>query len=704
MTSLSAAPRGRRSRIASLTIPASYLFIGAVALALLTQHLGSFVTLDEIDFWLRRSEQFLAAIQTSDFAATALSTHPGVTTMWLGSLGILLRRGLAATGWPVDQSFPTTLALMRLPVVLTHVLGILVGYGLLRRMLPAATAALAAFLWVVDPFVIGYSRLLHVDALAGTFATLSLLAACLYWHHDPRRRWLALSGICAGLAILSKSPALVLLPVFGLIALAANRRPTTNDHPPPTTREHSWSLLITRHSSLLAALTWGVVVAVTLFALWPALWVSPIAALQQLQSGVEDEGAQPHMLGNFFMGRADGAPGPLFYPVALALHLFPRTLAGLLLLLLAWRKTQPHNRRDLAALAGFVVLFVLALSLFPKKFDRYMAPVFPALNILAAYGLTWEAAARPSVLGRFALRNIVGAGHMMSLRLAVLMILTLSTTTSLGAYSIDAFNPLLGGVPAGANTFLVGWGEGMEQAAAWLNRQPDITGVLTVSTSTRALQPYLRPGAQSVTPQTPQLPEKAGYIVIYIRDVMRGAPGPPFDQFFGRVTPLHTVRIGGVDFVWIYQAPPPVASARPADFGPDIHLRGFEWSDPPHQRSPASIKLFWKTRDRPAADYTLFAHLIGPDGKRYAQVDLPYPTSQWDADRFVTTMLPLAVPVRLPAGCYRLFIGLYDQASGQRLRLAINEGHNPALDGPDALLLTQIALPMDLGGANPAGP
>ena len=61
-------------------------------------------------------------------------------------------------------------------------------------------AILAVLFWAADPFMIGYSRVLHVDALAGTFLTLSLLAACLHWHHDARRRWLVLSGVCAGLA------------------------------------------------------------------------------------------------------------------------------------------------------------------------------------------------------------------------------------------------------------------------------------------------------------------------------------------------------------------------------------------------------------------------------------------------------------------------------------------------------------------------
>src|SRR6185503_12667182 len=131
------------------------------------------------------------------------------------------------------------------------------------------------------------------------------------------------------------------------------------------------------------------------FVLWPALWVSPLQAYAQLRVGVEIEGAQPHMLGNFFLGRQDDAPGLLYYPVALALRTTPLTLLGLLLLPLAWRidwsklewRHSSTLKRDLAGLASFVILFVAAMSLFPKKFDRYMVPAFPALDFLAAVGL-----------------------------------------------------------------------------------------------------------------------------------------------------------------------------------------------------------------------------------------------------------------------------------------------------------------------------
>src|SRR5689334_12621337 len=121
----------------------SYLAIGAVALKLRTRDLGGFVTLDEINFWIMRSQAFLSALSAGDFGATAISSHPGVTTMWLGGAGMLLRRALLDTGLLTDQSFAVRLALIRLPVVLTHTAGILVGYRLLRRLLPPVTAALA---------------------------------------------------------------------------------------------------------------------------------------------------------------------------------------------------------------------------------------------------------------------------------------------------------------------------------------------------------------------------------------------------------------------------------------------------------------------------------------------------------------------------------------------------------------------------------
>src|SRR5258706_15292737 len=102
-------------RIAVPWVLLSYLLIGLVALVPRIWDLGGFVTLDEINFWLRRSEEFLKAIQSGDYAATALAPHPGVTTMWLGRAGLVLRRALAGPGLLAGGSVPTRLAPLRLP-------------------------------------------------------------------------------------------------------------------------------------------------------------------------------------------------------------------------------------------------------------------------------------------------------------------------------------------------------------------------------------------------------------------------------------------------------------------------------------------------------------------------------------------------------------------------------------------------------------
>ena len=88
----------------------------------------------------------------------------------------------------------------------------------------------------------------------------------------------------------------------------------------------------------------------------------------------------------------------------------------------------------------------------------------------------------------------------------------------------------------------------------------------------------------------------------------------------------------------------------------------------------------------------LFAHLIDPNGLRAAQVDLPHNTSAWRPERYVTTEAPLAVPSDAPPGTYRVVIGMYELATGDRLPLKSAEPVDPSLDGPDALVLAELVL------------
>lgn len=652
----------------------STLTIGLLALIFRLFHLGQFVTRDEINFWLRRSDAFWRALINGDPAATAISVHPGVTTMWLGGMGLWVFDRLHAAGLVLD-TFAARLGFAQFPVALVHALLVVVGYRLLCRMLPSITAAVAAIFWAIDPFAIAFSRVLHTDGLLMSFGMISLLAACVYWHHLPRTRWLVLSAAAAAAAVLSKSPGILLLPfIMGMAVIAGVQRVRAEQADGTASRRLAWRYV------LLPIMVWLVIFIMTSLALWPALWAAPERVIDLLRFGVENEGAQPHMLGNYFLGREEAAPGWLFYPVALALRTTPLTLIGLLVLPLIWRKVPTVSRRDLLVLVVFVILFTVAMSLFPKKFNRYLVPVFPAIDILAAIGLT--------MLINWLRQSIWWVRF--------LLVAAIVYTASWHPYTIAAFNPLLGGPRAGAYAFSIGWGEGMDQVAAWLNQQDDITGVLTLSTATDTLQPYLRDGAQSVTPQGQLLP-KSGYVVIYVRDA-QGTLGPPFDLFYRYMRPIETIRIHGVEYARIYQVPPQIATVLLADFGDLVRLAGFTRTSPIMPGRDLNLRLVWRVYEAPGRDYTIFGHVLNAAGERVAQVDIPQPMHRWQAGRFVQTELRVPLPPDLPPGTYILALGLYDPASGQRLHLDVPVFRRMPEAGPDAVRVLSFDVEEQLVG------
>ncbi len=696
-----------RMKLTPPWIALSYGLVGVVALLLRVLDLGAFISGDEADFWIHRSGLFLLALQRGDYAATAITTHPGVTTMWLGSAGILLRQFLFESGLLQQESMATLLVLYRLPVVLVHVVGILVGYGMLRRMVPAAVALLAALLWATDPFVVAFSRVLHVDGLAATFGMLSLLAACLFWNHTRHMGWLLFSGACAGLAIVSKSPALVLVPAVSLLAVFSVRRA------PPA---HLARGLLAQAGVLLI---WGLACAAAATLVWPAVWDAPARVYEVLRVGVEVEGGSPHMMGNFFLGRKVDAPGPLFYPVSLVMRATPWALVGLLLLPLALRNPQlKYSSRDIAFLAGFAILFIVAMSLFPKKFNRYLIPCFPAIVTIAAAGLVSGMEHLIALIARVSQRwqktndpsHQTPAPHPLS---SVGLPPALVSVLALGAilhgfwwhtYGIAYFSELFGGARAGPRTFVVGWGEGYGQVAKYLNRQPDITDVMTLTRWGSSLNAFLKEGAYSAGPDDGQIPDKTGYIVVYIRHVLGGDASPPFDQFYQRTTPLHTVTIHGVDYAWIYDAPVPVSTTLEADFGLLIHTSGYTL-DASAVRSSGVLTLStqFQARTPIATDYLLFAYVFDAAGQRVAQIDVPpagphTPTSSWEPGRYQFWSHPLPLPRNLPAGRYRVAYGLYNPADFSRLPLQAPPpppGAPVDAAGPHALFLKPVTIGPD---------
>ena len=119
--------------------------------------------------------------------------------------------------------------------------------------------------------------------------------------------------------------------------------------------------------------------------------------------------------------------------------------------------------------------------------------------------------------------------------------------------------------------------------------------------------------------------------------------------------------------------PPSPDNFLPANFGDQIGLLGYNLGDSfLTPGASLNLTLFWTPRGRPTQDYTVFVHLLDSEGQLRGQADSPptsgkYPTSVWDAGETIADLHTLSLAPDLPAGEYRVAIGLYDPQTGQRL-------------------------------------
>ncbi len=84
------------------------------------------------------------------------------------------------------------------------------------------------------------------------------------------------------------------------------------------------------------------------------------------------------------------------------------------------------------------------------------------------------------------------------------------------------------------------------------------------------------------------------------------------------------------------------------------------------------VVLYWRSETFIEASYTVFVHLVGPDGQIYAQADRPpqdgrHPTTHWRPGEVVVDPYILEIPADAPEGTYRIVAGLYDWSTGDRL-------------------------------------
>ena len=549
--------------------------------------------------WMERSRTFIIALESGNFADTLTTHHPGVTTTWLGGATIWVASGRqSVSDWvkSIDFFSPTMLARIRFPIALLTGLLIFLAGELLYRLFGTLYAAIGTLFLAIEPFLLAESRRIHTDVLTAEFLFLTLLLwLCYLEAKSPRRRDLVFSGICFGLACLTKSHASVFLIFLPLMLF--------------------WYVKqrgLSGAKMLMSVFLFSSVTLITIFSTLPYLWTLtfrniPIApfilfgcggvllwswkklstqasfsrtelfmlgggllliagitapAATYILTGMYTALTTAHELPTLFLGDIRYNPGPLYYPVMMFVW---STLLALPLTVLAiygaWQQRHQNTKvfRITMVLICFSLFYLIGLSFVAKKIARYLVIFFPAMSILTAIGTIHLT----QYFSKIRIRYFV---------LVVVVILQIAPVLRLHPYYITYHFPLLSGKWVSKNTSL-GGGVGLDIAAAYLNDKPDAQNLrVRVSPFATGLDKYFvgdtsrRHTRDIVT---------FDYYVEYIR--LRQIQGIPIDSLPTGGAPAaalqlrnvllrkleHVIQLNGVDYVWIYRVLTPPASSVP---------------------------------------------------------------------------------------------------------------------------------------------
>jgi hypothetical protein len=387
----------------------------------------------------------------------------------------------------------------------------------------------------------------------------------------------------------------------------------------------------------------------------------------------------------------DQGIGALFYPLVFLLRSTPLTWIGLLgLLAPPWRRP---TGRAIPMLLIFAIGFGTAMTVAAKGFDRYLLPIFPTVDLLAGLGL-WRLvvlAASCVRLGPDLARQQLAGGLAAG---AVIVACGVWWVWSAWPYELTYANPLLGGNPAAHRTIASGWGEGLDQAARYLNEHSSSGSRLRVAMPgeiyTTVLDAQLN---GTVAPAEGYDAGVADALVVYLRNNQLGERPPFFDEELLAWTPDQTVVLNGVPYAWVYstRAGAPVG----ATFGNALVLDGYGLDTAlPRTGRRLELRLRWRPLAQLPPGLGIIVELRPATGDRPFRLTLPLePTGEptrWTPEERTSVAYQLPLDPALPSGDYVLAVRVIG-ADGEPLSVTTQPRRPPGVPSePDAVPLRRV--------------
>jgi hypothetical protein len=470
-------------------------------------------------------------------------------------------------------------------------------------------------------------------------------------------------------------------------------------------------------------LVWAVAASLTLFLLWPAMWVRPGFALGELARGALWGVAIPHgapgtagdVPVQFFWGKVVSDPGPVYYPLSVLYRLSPIVFFFFpvsIVAALVGRKRGVWARSKVLVFwlgVAYIFFYVAMISLSAKKLESYVLPIFPMLDTLAAVGLCaslrWLAQVWKRGREGSPQRAIFPALYAAAVAGIILTsVVWLRLVPHYSAY----FNPLLGGVKTASRLLAFGGGEGLDAAAGYLNRKEGAADLVVSTPYDRAVFRYYFDG----TAQPPSRKHWTGswllsdYVIWYLSYARRDLPSPEAVALLESLEPEYVARINGIEYARVYEVPPfitgnvpPTSHPASVNLGDEVTLLGYDLeSDQVESGGEIGLTLYWQGRQPLSTDYSVYLRLVNGVYDVWGQQDGGplqgmMPTSRWDQEMVIADTRRLQVLPGTPPGAYQVAVGMYDPATMQHLE---------PVDQAQELLLGPVEVGRGQAGGPPA--
>ncbi len=533
-----------------------YPLLFTLALVPRIMQMAAFVAKGELN-WAFRSFQFWQGLALGNGHLQGLTSPAGTVGFWASALGLMLARSLGGTlpssRWlalmglsslDLQNAEQVRLAaaywpLAKLSAAALSALLIVVVAWLVARLWGMRAGILLSLILTIAPYHLALSHVLGDEAATAGLSLAALLA--LLWALRTPERWLGFlpAGALAGLALLNGPLAAPLLP-YSLFLLAVGH----------FRRGLPWAQLACNAGLWCAA---GLLMALLA---WPVAYTEPVAAAlsdlsRQVASGLAWNG---HTLPALAL--------------ALGLHMPPLTWVGLALTVvtLPFTESRQSRRAHLLAVWGLAPIQVLVATYRDVADPRPLLPALLALDTTAALGIAGAVALGARWLGRackaaapLAMATVPVAYSRLGAEKLATSWWELALRLALSAVAVAAIiwqglavfryrpyyaaycNPWLG-----AGGLQTSWGEGIDQAAHYLNAQPGADGSSVATLHLDSLAPFF---IGNVVPLSPETVLSADYVVLYRTDWEQ--PGPVAQGLLDK-EPTQRFRVFGVECARLY--------------------------------------------------------------------------------------------------------------------------------------------------------